>query len=172
MCFPLTHSLYHVSGLGSSWHFSQTVKVSLCNRAFLLAVEYIVRLKTVCVTTKERERDINHVRKKIKMKRGCDYSKNLLEIDSIYIESSTDSGFVEKEDLYDYLKGHPGSVQVNIYPYPNVIPALSSRGEKYVRSAPDAYGDDDLLDLRACIRRELRWEKISMLRRTRVVDGR
>ena len=85
--------------------------------------------------------------KKIKMKRGCDYSKNLLEIDSIYIESSTDSGFVEKEDLYDYLKGHPSSVQVNIYPYPNVIPALSSRGEKYVRSAPDAYGDDDLLDL-------------------------
>lgn len=145
MCFPLTHSLYHVSGLGSSWHFSQTVKVSLCNRAFLLVVEYIVQ--TVYVTTKERERDINMYAKKIKMKRGCDHSKNLLEIDSIYIESSTDSGFVKKEDLYDYLKGHPSSVQVNIYPYPNVVPALSSRSEKYVRSAPDAYGDDDLLDL-------------------------
>ena len=111
MCFPLTHSLYHVSGLGSSWHFSQTVKVSLCNRAFLLAVEYIVRLKTVCVTTKKESVISIMYAKKIKMKRGCDYSKNLLEIDSIYIESSTDSGFVEKEDLYDYLKGHPGSVQ-------------------------------------------------------------
>ena len=84
---------------------------------------------------------------KIKMKQGCYNSKDLLEIDSIYIEGCTNLGFFKKAVLYDYLKEHPGSIQVNIYPYPNVVPALSSRGEKYVRSAPDAYGYDDLLDL-------------------------
>lgn len=84
---------------------------------------------------------------KIKMKQGCNHSKNLLEIDSIYIEGCTNPGFVKKEDLYDYLKEHPGSIRVNIDPCPDVVPALSKWNEKYVRSAPDAYGDDDLLDL-------------------------
>ena len=85
--------------------------------------------------------------KKIKMKQGCSDSNSLMEIDSIYIDGCDNPGFFKKAVLYDHLKEHPGSIQVNIYPYPDVVPALSSRGEKYVRSAPDAYGDDDLLDL-------------------------
>lgn len=81
------------------------------------------------------------------MQQGCSHSNSLLEIDSIYIEGCTNPGFFKKAVLYDHLKKNPGSIQVNIYPFHNVVPALSSRGEKYVRSAPDAYGNDDLLDL-------------------------
>ena len=84
---------------------------------------------------------------KIKMKQGCYHSKDLLELDSIYIEGCTNPGFFKKAVLYDYLKEHTGSIRVNIYPYPNVVSALSGRGEKYVRYAPDTYGNDDLLDL-------------------------
>lgn len=84
---------------------------------------------------------------KIKMRPGCGNSRNLLEIDQIYIEGCTEPGYFKKEVLHDYLKEHPGTIQVNIYPYPNVVPATSSRGEKYVRSSPDNSTRDDLLDL-------------------------
>ena len=84
---------------------------------------------------------------KIKMKPGCYSSSNLLEIDSIYIEGCNNPGFFKKNVLYDFLKENPGTIRVNIWPYPNVISAISSRGEKYVRSTPNDYMHDNLLDL-------------------------
>lgn len=84
---------------------------------------------------------------KIKMRAGCFYSNNLQEIDSIWIADCTEPGYYKKAILYDHLKGNPGTIQVNIYPYPNLIPALSARGEKYVRSNPNDFRHDDLLDL-------------------------
>lgn len=84
---------------------------------------------------------------KIKMKPGCYSSSDLLEIDSIYIEGCNNPGFFKKDVLYDFLKENPGTIRVNIWPYPNVISAISSRGEKYVRSTPNDYTHDNLLDL-------------------------
>jgi hypothetical protein len=84
---------------------------------------------------------------KIKMNPGCYSSQNLIEIDEIYIEGCNNPGFFKKANLHDYLKDHPGTIQVQISPYPNVIPATSSRGEKYVRSSPNDYSHDNLLDL-------------------------
>ena len=84
---------------------------------------------------------------KIKMKPGCYSSSNLLEIDSIYIEGCNNPGFFKKNVLYDFLKENPGTIRVNIWPYPNVISAISSRGEKYVRSTPNDYRHDTLVDL-------------------------
>lgn len=84
---------------------------------------------------------------KIKMMPGCGYSQQLTEIDEIYIEGCNNPGFFKKATLHDYLKTNSGSIKVNIHPYPEVIPATSSRGEKYVRSSPDEYAHDDLLDL-------------------------
>ncbi len=81
---------------------------------------------------------------RIKMKPGCYYSQSLLEIDEIYIDGC---GYFKKALLHDYLQENPGTIKVNIAPYPNVIPAVSSRNEKYVRSSPDSYRHDDLLDL-------------------------
>ena len=84
---------------------------------------------------------------KIKMQRGCYYSQSLLEIDEIYIEGCNNPGFFKKAVLHDYLKEHPGAIQVNIYPYPDVVPAVSIHGEKYVRSSPNSSERDNLLSL-------------------------
>ena len=84
---------------------------------------------------------------RIKMQYGCKYSQNLEEIDSIWIDGCDTPGFYKKATVYDYLKAHPHTIQVNIYPYPNLIPAISIRGEKYVRSTSNGYQHDNLLDL-------------------------
>lgn len=84
---------------------------------------------------------------KIKMKAGCTNSNNVTEISEIYLEGCTNPGYFTKECLYDYLKKNPGSIQVNIYPYPNLIPALSSKQEKYVHSEPNDTPNDNLLKL-------------------------
>ena len=84
---------------------------------------------------------------KIKMKPGSYSSGNLLEIDSIYIEGCNKPGFFKKEVIYDFLKENPGTIQVKVWPYPKVIPATSSSGEKFVRSSPNDYTHDNLLDL-------------------------
>ena len=84
---------------------------------------------------------------RIKMKQGCYYSQSLLEIDEIYLEGCNAPGFYKKAGVHNHVAQYPGSIKVNIAPYPNVVPAVSSRGEKYVRSAPDSYSHDDLLDL-------------------------
>ena len=71
---------------------------------------------------------------KIKMKSGCGTSNNLVEIDSIYITECDEEKYYPKASIYDCVKNTPGSIQVDIYPYPNLIPVLSSNNEKYVRS--------------------------------------
>lgn len=81
---------------------------------------------------------------KIKMNYGCWNSQYPEDIDQIYIR---DNGWVKKGDLHDYLKQYPKSIAVNIPPYPYLIPAVSSNREKYVRSNPDIYKHDDLMDL-------------------------
>jgi len=84
---------------------------------------------------------------KIKMQLGCNNSSSLLEIDEIYIEGCNNPGFFKKEVLHDHLKKNPGTIKVNIWPYPDVIPAISSSGEKYVRSSPNDFQRDNLLSL-------------------------
>lgn len=85
---------------------------------------------------------------KIKMQTGCYYSNKLWEIDSIYLTGNNTDRFYKKEDLYDFLTKNPNTIQVNAYPsYPNLIPALSSNGEKYVRSSPNSSTADNLLSL-------------------------
>lgn len=46
-------------------------------------------------------------------------------------------GWYKKEDLYDYIKSTPNSILVkNIYG-PYVVPGISSKDEKYVKSSPN-----------------------------------
>lgn len=84
---------------------------------------------------------------KIKMKSGCGTSNNLLEIDSIYLTGTSNDGYYTKAAIHDYLNSNPGSIQVDIYPYPNVIPAVSTNNEKYVKSSPNSSSNDNLLSL-------------------------
>ena len=87
---------------------------------------------------------------KIKMRVGCHNSQNLTEIDSIYLEGLDKPGFYTKESIHDYLKLYPGTINVLLKPYPDVIPAVSVYHEKYVKSEPNEYGNDNLL----CLPRE------------------
>lgn len=80
----------------------------------------------------------------IKMNSGRENSQNLTEIDQIYI---LNCGWYDKEDLYDHLVQNPKTIAVDIFPYPCLIPAISSNREKYVRSNPNDYEHDNLLDL-------------------------
>jgi hypothetical protein len=84
---------------------------------------------------------------KIKMMAGCGRSNNLLEIDEIYLVGSSPDGYYKKAAVHDYLVQHPGSIQVNIAPYPNCVHAKSPYGEKYVKSTPDYTTKDNLLNL-------------------------
>lgn len=81
---------------------------------------------------------------KFKMNYGRWNSRYPEDIDQIYIR---DNGWIKKGLLHDYLKEYPASIAVNISPYPYLIPAISSNREKYVRSNPDIYKHDDLMDL-------------------------
>lgn len=84
---------------------------------------------------------------KIKMKQGCYNSSNLVEIDQLYITGCDTPGYYKKDVIHDYVKKNPGSIKVDRYPYPTVIDAVSVNGEKYVRSSPNGYIRDNLLDL-------------------------
>ena len=84
---------------------------------------------------------------KIRMKYGKYNSYDVMEIDSIYITECQNPGYFKKENLHDFLKKNPGAIKVDRYPYPNVIPATSYYGEKYVKSSPNEYGHDNLLSL-------------------------
>ena len=44
---------------------------------------------------------------KIKMKPGCHYSSNLVEIDQLYITGCDEPGFYKKSVVHDYVKDHP-----------------------------------------------------------------
>jgi hypothetical protein len=84
---------------------------------------------------------------KIKMKYGCRSSNNLLEIDQIYVVNGREGNFYKKEILHDYLKNNPNTIKVYIYPFPDLIPEISTRGERYVRSSPNYTSNDNLLSL-------------------------
>ena len=86
--------------------------------------------------------------KKIKMQYGCENSSNIQEIAEIYVDGCNNPGFFTKAILHDHLVNTPNSIKVNIGPYyPYLIPATSSRGEKYVRSEPNDTPHDNLLKL-------------------------
>lgn len=87
---------------------------------------------------------------KIKMRAGCRSSQKLTEIDSIYLVGVDGPGFYTKESIHDFLKDSPGTIKVNLKPYPDVVPAVSVYREKYVKSVPNEYGNDNLL----CLPRE------------------
>lgn len=81
---------------------------------------------------------------KIKLKYGCYNPNDLTEIDQIYIDGC---GWCSKSYLHDYLKKYPNSIKVYYPPYPFLIPAISSRNEKYVRSESNNITRDNLLNL-------------------------
>ncbi len=84
---------------------------------------------------------------KIKMEKGCYSSSELTEIDELYITGCQNPGYYKKGVIHDFVKENPGSIEVCRYPYPAVIGAISANGEKYVRSSPNDYTHDNLLDL-------------------------
>lgn len=84
----------------------------------------------------------------IRMKLGKEQSNLLTEIDKIYLEGVKENGFYEKGNVHDFIVKNPQSIiQVNISPYPNLIPVISSKNEKYVRSKANDTLDDNLLRL-------------------------
>lgn len=84
---------------------------------------------------------------RIQMMPGCANSYKAQEIATIYIDGCQSPGYYTKAAVHDYLKTNPNSIQVNIYPNPYLIPAISARKEKYVRSAPNDTPNDNLLRL-------------------------
>ena len=87
----------------------------------------------------------------LKMKPGCGNSGSLLEIDQIYLHGNGISDYYEKDMVHDFVKQFPGSIKVAIQPFPDIIPEVSCwSGEKYVRSEPDEFSCDNLLNLPKC----------------------
>lgn len=82
---------------------------------------------------------------KIKMKQNCKYSMNVCDINFIYIDST--NSYWKKAQVHDFLNLWPKSIQVNIVPYPSLIPVISSTGEKYVRSEANNTIIDNLWEL-------------------------
>ena len=115
----------------------------------ILMTVYIVSINIRAVPcARERKRRISMIyAKKIKMQHSCNNSQTLTEIKSIYLSGVTQPGFYSKESIHNFLKEHPNTIQVDIFPYPYVVPATSSRGEKYVKSTPNKSGNDNLLSL-------------------------
>lgn len=84
---------------------------------------------------------------KIRMKKDCDNSLKLEEIKDIKLEGDlTNPGWFRKESVHDFIKNKNGEVNVNIYPYPKLI-AITTKTERYVKSTPNKYGYDNLLEL-------------------------
>lgn len=81
---------------------------------------------------------------KIKMCPGCHGSNRCVDIDSIYLESN---GYYKKSALYDHLKKQPNSIRLKLGAQPYLLPAISSLGEKYVRSESNDTPYDNLLKL-------------------------
>lgn len=79
------------------------------------------------------------------MKTNCLNSQKLEEIDSIMLEGNF-NGWFKKEVVHDYIKNSHGVITVNIYPYPTLVP-VTTYTERYVKSTPNAYGFDNLLEL-------------------------
>jgi hypothetical protein len=86
---------------------------------------------------------------KIKMNDGHKQSNDLLDIDQLYLDGkgSLAGTWHTKAYLYDYLKINPGSIQISIDPKPFIMPMLSDKGEKYIKSSVDLKKKDYLLSL-------------------------
>ncbi|WP_312643599.1 DUF3892 domain-containing protein [Hydrogenoanaerobacterium sp.] len=84
---------------------------------------------------------------KIHMSSGYQNSNNCVDIDTIYLEGNDTDQFYKKANLYDHLKKYPNSIKVKRGTEPYLVPALSSRNEKYVRSEPNDTEYDNLLKL-------------------------
>ena len=81
------------------------------------------------------------------MKTYCNNSLKLEEIKDIKLEGNLENpGWFSKESIHDFIKEKNGEVNVNIYPYPKLI-AVTTQTEKYVKSTPNNYGYDNLLEL-------------------------
>ena len=84
---------------------------------------------------------------KIRMKQYCNSSMKLEEIKDIKLEGDlTNPGWFSKESIHDFIKNDNGVVNVNIYPYPKLI-AVTTATDRYVKSTPNRYGFDNLLEL-------------------------
>ena len=84
----------------------------------------------------------------IKMNVGCENSSFCGDIHSIRIKDKNGENFHTKEVVHNHLLSNPGTIQVDIGPYyPNLVPAVSSNGVKYVRSEPNDTPHDNLLSL-------------------------
>ena len=82
------------------------------------------------------------------MKSGFYYSDSQVEIDQIYLYGSVKTeGWYDKAVIYDFIKYNNGVVKVNINPYPELIPAVSQNGEKYVKSGANDTYKDNLMSL-------------------------
>lgn len=94
-----------------------------------------------------RDYSLKHTMKamKIQMKSNCSNSRSVQDIDSIYIDQT--GTYWKKAEVYDYLKQFPKSIEVNIFPYPYLVPVMSVLGEKYVRSEANDTVTDNLLKL-------------------------
>lgn len=84
---------------------------------------------------------------RIKMCQGFQNSINCVDIDSIYLEGNNTNQFYKKASVYDHLKQHPNTIRVKSGVEPYLIPALSVKNEKYVRSEPNDTTNDNLLKL-------------------------
>ena len=84
---------------------------------------------------------------KIRLKPGCTNPISASEIDKIYLVGVDNEGLYDKAIVHDFVK-EGNLVRVDIGPYyPRLIDAISSRGEKYVRSEPNDTPHDNLLRL-------------------------
>lgn len=84
---------------------------------------------------------------KIKMNPGFETSNDTPEIAKIFIEDCDAPGFYTPAQLYDIVKEQPGSVYVDIPPYPKLVPIKSKMHGNFVRSARNRFEKDKLTDL-------------------------
>ncbi len=84
----------------------------------------------------------------IRLNWGCTSPKSCNDISEIRIRDTWGTeDWKAKGVVHDIVKASPGAVQVNIAPYPDLVPATSMYGEKYVRSEPNDTEHDNLLKL-------------------------
>lgn len=83
---------------------------------------------------------------KIKMRPGYRYSKSCSEISEIYLTGQLE-GWFSSEFIHNWLLQNPGSIIVRDAPHPELLPALSRNGEKYVKTEPVDTTADNLLRL-------------------------
>ena len=81
------------------------------------------------------------------MQTGCSSSNKTQEIAEIFISGCNKPDYYSKTILYNYLKKNPKSIKINISPYPYLLPAVSSKNQRYVHSEANDTPYDNLLKL-------------------------